>query len=131
MRQKPGPTNALGLVKLIFPNKDNVYLHGTDVPELFSRSRRDLSHGCIRVEKPGDLVAWVLRYDPGWDLERVEATMSGGENNVRVNLVKPIPVIILYGTVAVDETEQVHFFHDIYGYDLKLEQALAKGYPYP
>src|ERR1700683_2598475 len=66
VRQKPGETNSLGLVKIIFPNPDNVYLHGTDVPGLFSQDVRDFSHGCIRVEKPEDLVAWVLRNNPGW-----------------------------------------------------------------
>ena len=131
IRQKPGPTNSLGLVKLIFPNDDNVYLHGTSVPELFSRSRRDFSHGCIRVEKPADLAAWALRHNPGWELERVEAAMNGSEDNVRINLVAPLPVLIAYGTVAVDESNQVHFFEDVYGYDLELERALAKGYPYP
>jgi murein L,D-transpeptidase YcbB/YkuD len=131
IRQKPGPTNSLGLVKLIFPNDDNVYLHGTNVPELFSRTRRDLSHGCIRVEKPAELAAWALRHSPGWELERVEAAMNGSEDNVRVNLAEPLPVLIIYGTVAVDESNQVHFFQDIYGYDVELERALAKGYPYP
>ena len=72
VRQKPGPTNALGLVKLIFPNEHNVYLHSTPSQELFSRSRRDFSHGCIRVEKPAELTAWVLRNNPGWTLERVQ-----------------------------------------------------------
>lgn len=131
LRQKPGPSNSLGLVKLIFPNEDNVYLHGTDVPELFSRSRRDLSHGCIRLEKPADLAVWVLRHNPGWDLERVTAAMNGSHDNMRVDLAMPIPVLIIYGTVAVDESGRVHFFDDIYGYDLELERALAKGYPYP
>jgi len=131
IRQKPGPTNSLGLVKLIFPNDDNVYLHGTNVPELFSRTRRDLSHGCVRVEKPAELAAWALRHNPGWELERVEAAMKGTEDNVRVNLAEPLPVLIIYGTVAVDESSQVHFFQDIYGYDVELERALARGYPYP
>jgi murein L,D-transpeptidase YcbB/YkuD len=131
IRQKPGPSNSLGLVKLIFPNEDNVYLHGTNVPELFSRFRRDLSHGCIRVEKPADLAAWALRHNPGWDLERVEAAMNGSEDNVRVNLAAPLPVLIVYGTVAVDESNRVHFLQDIYGYDIELERALAKGYPFP
>ena len=72
VRQKPGPTNALGLVKLIFPNEHNVYLHSTPSQELFSRSRRDFSHGCIRVEKPAELAAWALRNNPGWTLERVQ-----------------------------------------------------------
>jgi murein L,D-transpeptidase YcbB/YkuD len=129
VRQKPGPTNSLGLVKIIFPNPDNVYLHGTDVPELFSQDIRDFSHGCIRVEQPADLVAWVLRNNPGWDLERVKATMNGEKNNLQVNLVTRIPVLIVYGTATVNEENQIRFFDDIYGYDAELEKALAAGYP--
>ncbi len=129
VRQKPGPTNSLGLVKIIFPNPENVYLHGTDAPGLFSEDIRDLSHGCIRVEKPADLVAWVLRNNPGWNLERVSATMNGEKNNLRINLVTRIPVLIVYGTAAVNEEHQIRFFDDIYGYDAELEKALAAGYP--
>lgn len=131
VRQKPGPTNSLGLVKLIFPNEDNVYLHGTEAPELFSREERDLSHGCIRVDKPADLAAWALRHNEGWNLDRVMATMNGTQDNITVNLVKPIPVLIIYGTVVVDEKNTVFFFDDIYGYDKLLDEALKKGYPYP
>ena len=131
VRQKPGLTNSLGLVKLIFPNDDNVYLHGTEAPQLFSEEQRDLSHGCIRVQKPADLAAWALRHNPGWNLERVNAAMNGTENNVTVVLEKPIPVLILYGTVIVDEKNNVFFFDDVYGYDQQLDAALKKGYPYP
>jgi L,D-transpeptidase YcbB len=130
VRQKPGDTNSLGLVKIIFPNPENVYLHGTDAPELFSQDVRDFSHGCIRVEKPADLVAWVLRNNPGWDLERVKATMNGEKNNLQVNLLTRIPVLIVYGTATVNEENQIRFFDDIYGYDAELEKALAAGYPY-
>jgi len=129
VRQKPGETNSLGLVKIIFPNPDNVYLHGTDAPALFSQDVRDFSHGCIRVENPADLVAWVLRGNPGWNLERVKATMNGEKNNVQVNLVTRIPVLIVYGTAAVNEEDQIRFFDDIYGYDAELEKALAAGNP--
>jgi murein L,D-transpeptidase YcbB/YkuD len=131
VRQKPGPANALGLVKLIFPNEHNVYLHSTPSQELFSRSRRDFSHGCIRVEKPAELAAWVLRNNPGWTLERVKQGMQGGEDDVTVNLVKPVPVFIVYGTALAYENGEVHFSHDIYGHDASLAAALAKGYPYP
>jgi L,D-transpeptidase YcbB len=130
VRQKPGETNSLGLVKIIFPNPDNVYLHGTDAPGLFSQDVRDFSHGCIRVQNPADLVAWVLRNNPGWDLERVKAMMNGEKNNVQVNLVTRIPVLIVYGTATVNEENQIRFFDDIYGYDAELEKALAAGYPY-
>jgi len=129
VRQKPGETNSLGLVKIIFPNPDNVYLHGTDAAGLFSQDVRDFSHGCIRVEKPEDLVAWVLRNNPGWDLERVKATMNGEKNNLQVNLVTRIPVLIVYGTATVNEENQIRFFDDIYGYDAQLDKALAAGYP--
>ena len=130
VRQKPGPTNSLGLVKIIFPNPENVYLHGTDVPQLFAQDVRDLSHGCIRVDQPADLVAWVLRNNPGWDLERVKATMNGDKENLQVNLVTRIPVLIVYGTAAVNEENQIRFFDDIYGYDAALAKALTAGYPY-
>lgn len=131
VRQRPGPKNALGLVKLMFPNEYNVYLHDTPSPELFARPRRDFSHGCIRVEKPADLATWVLRNNPGWDKDRVEAAMQTGKDNCQVNLSKPIPVLILYGTAVVDNKDQVHFFDDIYGHDATLRQVLAKGRPYP
>ena len=130
VRQKPGPTNSLGLVKIIFPNPENVYLHGTDAPQLFSQDVRDLSHGCIRVEDPAELVAWLLRNNPGWDLERVKAAMNGERNNVQVNLALRIPVLIVYGTVVVNEENQIRFFDDIYGYDAELGKALEAGYPY-
>jgi L,D-transpeptidase YcbB len=129
VRQKPGDTNSLGLVKIIFPNPENVYLHGTDAPELFSPDVRDFSHGCVRVEKPADLVAWVLRNNPGWDLERVKTTMNGEKNNLQVNLATRIPVLIVYGTATVNEENQIRFFDDIYGYDAELDKALAREHP--
>ncbi len=130
VRQKPGPTNSLGLVKIIFPNPENVYLHGTDAPELFSQDIRDFSHGCIRVEKPADLVAWLLRNNSGWDLERVKGTMNGDNDNLQVNLALRTPVLIVYGTATVNEENQIRFFDDIYGYDAELAKALTAGYPY-
>lgn len=130
VRQKPGPANALGLVKLIFPNEFNVYLHSTPSPELFSRSRRDFSHGCIRVEKPAELATWALRNNPGWTLEKVQQAMQSGQDNVTVNLLKRVPVFIVYGTALAYENGDVHFSDDIYGHDAKLAAALAKGYPY-
>lgn len=130
IRQMPGPKNSLGLVKFIFPNSSNVYMHDTPAQEFFAKSRRDFSHGCIRLEKPADLAVWVLRENPGWDMDRVHATMNGTPNQ-QVNLANPIPVLILYGTVIVTEDGIVHFYDDIYGHDAALEKALAKGYPYP
>src|SRR5262249_37555908 len=71
VRQAPGDKNALGPIKFIFPNSYNVYLHGTPAQSLFSRARRDFSHGCIRVENPEELAEWVLRDQPGWDAARI------------------------------------------------------------
>jgi L,D-transpeptidase YcbB len=85
-----------------------------------------LSHGCIRVQEAADLAAWVLRNNPGWNLDRVRALMNGRGQNIQVNPTAPIPLLIIYATAAVDETGQVHFSDDIYGYDAKLEQTLAK-----
>jgi L,D-transpeptidase YcbB len=131
VRQKPGPNNALGLVKLMFPNEYSVYLHSTPATELFSKSRRDFSAGCIRVAEPAELTAWVLRYNPGWDLQRVREGMESGKDNVTVKLARPVPVFIVYGTALAEENGEVHFYDDIYGHDAKLKTALAKGYPYP
>ncbi len=130
IRQLPGSKNSLGLVKFIFPNSSNVYMHDTPAQEFFAKSRRDFSHGCIRLEKPADLAVWVLRENPGWDLDRVHAAMNETPNQ-QVNLARPIPVLILYGTVIVAEDGIVHFYDDIYGHDAALEKILAKGYPYP
>jgi murein L,D-transpeptidase YcbB/YkuD len=130
VRQNPGPKNSLGLVKFIFPNSFNVYMHDSPEQELFSRSRRDFSHGCIRLEKPADLAVFVLREIPGWDMAKVRAAMAEGSNQ-QVNLPRPIPVLIVYGTVIVPEDGLVHFYDDIYGHDKELDQVLQKGYPYP
>ena len=130
IRQKPGPKNALGLVKFMFPNPYNVYLHSTPQPELFARARRDFSHGCIRVENPAALAAWVLRDKKEWTVDRIRAAMNG-DSSVQVNLDKPIPVLILYSTAVVEPDGEVRFFEDIYGHDALLVKVLASGYPYP
>jgi len=82
------------------------------------------------VDQPAELVAWVLRNNPGWDLERVKSLMTGDQENLQVNLVNRIPVLIVYGTAAVNEENQIRFFDDIYGYDADLQKALSAGYPY-
>jgi murein L,D-transpeptidase YcbB/YkuD len=129
IRQRPGNENSLGLLKFDMPNVYDVYMHGTPARQLFSRSRRDFSHGCIRVEDPVALAAWVLRDKPEWDSEHILAAMNG-DTTFRVSLSKPVPVLILYGTATVTEGGEIHFYADIYGHDATLEQVLAKGYPY-
>jgi L,D-transpeptidase YcbB len=130
IRQNPGPKNSLGLVKFIFPNSYNVYMHDSPEQKLFSRMRRDFSHGCIRLERPADLAVWVLRQNPGWTPEKVRAALQGSPNN-QVNLTHPIPVLIIYATVIVTEDGVVHFYDDIYGQDAALEKVLTQGYPFP
>ena len=131
LRQRPGPRNSLGLVKFVFPNDANVYLHGTPAQELFGRSRRDFSHGCVRVEDPAALAAWVLRNDPAWNQERILAAMSGPTTQ-SVDLANPIQVILFYVTaVVMPEDGTIHFAEDIYRHDLRLDRALvtARGAP--
>lgn len=127
VRQKPGPSNALGLVKFIFPNTNNVYLHSTPSQSLFSRSRRDFSHGCIRVEDPKGLATWVLRNNAGWNRARVDAAFAA-QKEQQVNLTQPIPVLIVYGTAIAKENGQVFFFDDIYGYDGSLAKLFDQAY---
>jgi murein L,D-transpeptidase YcbB/YkuD len=132
VREKPGPKNSLGLVKFMFPNEYDIYLHSTPQPELFSRSRRDFSHGCVRVQKPDELAVWVLKNTPGdWDLEKVQEAMNSGQDNHTVSLKQAIPIVIFYATANVDADGNVHFFDDIYGYDKDMETVLSKGRPYP
>ncbi len=132
VREKPGPKNSLGLVKFMFPNQYDIYLHSTPATELFNRTRRDFSHGCIRVQEPDKLAAWVLQdQNPPWDLEKIQQAMNDGPDNYTVSLKKPIPIVIFYVTGYVEDDGHTHFFDDIYGYDAQLQQVLAKGMPYP
>ncbi len=125
LRQRPGATNSLGLVKFIFPNDTNVYLHDTPAPQLFGRARRDFSHGCVRVEDPVALAQWVLKDEPSWTRERIQTAMAG-TSSLRVDLTRPLPVILFYMTAMVMPVEQrLHFADDIYKHDAKLARALA------
>ena len=128
IRQRPGASNALGLVKFVFPNDDGVYLHGTPAPALFARARRDLSHGCVRAQDPVGLAEWVLADRPEWTRERILAAMHG-EETLRVELSRPIRVILFYLTAVVTpEDGLVHFVNDIYGHDARLDRMLRSGH---
>jgi len=124
IRQRPGPQNALGDIKFVFPNRDNIYLHHTPATELFERGRRDFSHGCIRVEQPVALAKFVLEGMPEWTEDRIRQAMGRGES-ATLRLAEPVPVLIAYGTSLVKEG-RIHFFEDIYGYDRLLDAALRQ-----
>lgn len=124
LRQRPGPDNALGLVKFMLPNRYNVYLHSTPAIDLFNETRRAFSHGCIRVSDPVALAGHILRGTPGdWTAEKIIAAMNGSKTQ-RVNLSRPIRVMILYGTAVATEAGDVYFFEDLYGHDAHLEDLL-------
>jgi L,D-transpeptidase YcbB len=124
IRQRPGPHNALGTIKFVFPNRAHIFLHDTPGKPLFERSRRDFSHGCIRVEQPLALATFVMRGMPAWTEERIRDAMAAGQSST-VALAEPVPVLIAYGTALVKDG-RVHFFDDLYGYDRLLDDALRR-----
>jgi murein L,D-transpeptidase YcbB/YkuD len=127
IRQRPGPKNALGDIKFILPNSDNIYLHHTPATGLFARERRDFSHGCIRVEAPVALAGFVLQGMPAWDEARIREAMASGKSTT-LRLAEPLPVVIAYGTALVKDG-RVHFFEDLYGLDPVLDAALRQRPP--
>jgi len=127
VRQRPGPANSLGLVKFVFPNDANVYMHDTPARQLFSRTRRDFSHGCIRLEDPAALAQWALQDQPAWSRERIDAAMHGTKTT-RVNLSRPVKVVLFYVTATVGRDGSVRFTEDIYGHDAALDRALAAAH---
>jgi len=137
VRQLPGPKNSLGLVKFLFPNEYDVYMHSTPELYLFGLFKRDRSHGCVRLQHADQMALWVLHGDQsdpdaenGWDADKVDLAMTGDMNNRTYNLKTPLPVVIAYFTAMPDEDGTTHFFNDVYGYDKDLQAALAKGRPY-
>lgn len=125
IRQRPGGKNALGRVKFIFPNKEDVYLHDTPANALFSKSRRDFSHGCVRVENPQKLAEFALKNQDAWNPETIQIAMSTPKTQ-RVILKKPIPVLFFYTTAFFDQDDNLDFYLDIYGHDAVLLEALSK-----
>ncbi len=124
LRQQPGPSNALGQVKFMFPNEHNVYLHDTPSRDLYSKTRRDFSSGCIRVKDPIDLLEWVLEENTDWSRTRIESSLST-TLDARINLKQKIPVHLLYWTVVTDdETDSIRFVEDIYNRDERVLSAL-------
>ncbi|WP_051329747.1 L,D-transpeptidase family protein [Niveispirillum irakense] len=125
VRQKPGPQNSLGRIKMMFPNEFDIYLHDTPSKALFNRARRSFSHGCIRVEHPFDVAETILRLTgtTDWDRPKLDAALESGQRTV-VRLKRPIPVYISYFTAFVAADGKVNFRSDIYGRDRKLANAM-------
>jgi len=123
LRQNPGPSNPLGRIKFLFPNKYSVYLHDTPNRGYFQRAQRNFSHGCIRVENPIGLAEFVMSSDPTWTDEKVKATINRGRTQT-VHLPEPLTVYILYFTAWAEEDGSVNFHKDIYGLDQVLQNAL-------
>ena len=128
MVQAPGPANALGRIKFMFPNKFDIYLHDTPHRALFGAVERDQSSGCIRVEKPVELASYLLKDTPGWSREKIEHIIAENQRQV-VHLKTPIPLHLLYMTAWVDEQGIIQFRKDIYGRDAKLSKALEERLP--
>ena len=124
-RQRPGGSNALGLVKFMFPNQFNVYLHDTPTDSLFARASRSFSHGCVRLEQPVKLAEYVLRDQPEWTSERISEAMQAGEEKI-VKLKKAIPVYLGYWTARVTPDRQVQFRKDVYGIDANQSAKLTE-----
>jgi murein L,D-transpeptidase YcbB/YkuD len=123
-RQRPGSSNSLGLVKFMFPNSFNVYLHDTPADSLFARATRSFSHGCVRVEQPEQLARYVLGDQPEWTPERIaEAMRAGVEKHVK--LTRPIPVYLGYWTARVSADGLVQFRDDLYGIDARQTTMLT------
>jgi len=123
LRQRPGPENALGRVKFMLPNSYNVYLHDTPSRDLFQKTVRSFSSGCVRVAKPIELAQYLLSQSPGWDAGRIQASIERGVT-IQVNLPLPIPVYFTYFTAWVDSRGTVQFRDDIYRRDSALYTAL-------
>ncbi|MDD5413121.1 MAG: L,D-transpeptidase family protein [Methylobacter sp.] len=127
VRQLPGRKNALGRVKFIFPNENDVYMHDTPANALFSKSRRDFSHGCVRVENPEGLAEFALKNQAGWDREAIQLAMQSDKMQ-RVTLKNPIPVLFFYTTSFFDQYDNLAFYPDIYGHDAVLQGVLDKSW---
>lgn len=127
VRQRPGPNNALGRVKFLFPNSHYIYMHDTPERALFARDRRAFSHGCIRLAQPRALAEYLLRDAPAWPPERIREAMLGGVETM-VPLTRRVPVMITYFTAWVDDAGRLNFRDDIYGHDQQLAAELFRDH---
>ena len=122
--QPPGGSNALGVVKFLFPNKHAVYLHDTPSKSLFNESTRAFSHGCMRVRNPVKLAELLLNKDKGWDQSVVQDLIAKGPEENEINLDQPIPVHVTYFTAWVADDGEIQTFGDVYGHEKRINLAL-------
>ena len=127
IRQEPGPSNALGRVKIMFPNKHQVYLHDTPSKSKFKRAERAFSSGCIRIENPFELVELLLKDSNKWNQTSFDKILATGKLK-NVKLPEKVPVLLLYFTAQIDENGRVIFYKDIYNRDDKIIQGLKKPF---
>jgi murein L,D-transpeptidase YcbB/YkuD len=125
VRQKPGVRNSLGLVKFLFPNSNNIYLHDTPSKSLFQKESRAFSHGCIRIAKPKELAEAILANDSEWDAEKIDLAMNKGEETW-YTIKNEIPVYIGYFTAWMDRNGKLNFYEDVYKRDAQLERFLTE-----
>lgn len=123
-RQRPGPRKALGDIKFVFPDSDNIFVHHSPPTQLFDRDRRDFSHGCLRLEDPVALARFVLEGTPAWTEERIRAAMATGRSKT-LRPAEPVRVPITDGTVIVS-AGRTYFYDDIYGHDRSLDAVLRR-----
>ncbi|MCK4910708.1 MAG: L,D-transpeptidase family protein [Thermodesulfovibrionales bacterium] len=130
LRQKPGGANPMGKVKLLMPNRFNIYLHDTPADYLFQREVRTFSHGCIRLEKPQELAAFAMRKSPRWSRNKIQAAINTG-SRYELNLPEPLDVMVLYQSAWAADDGRVTFRHDIYGRDRELDRMLRETVQIP
>jgi murein L,D-transpeptidase YcbB/YkuD len=125
IRQRPGEGNSLGLVKFVFPNNYNIYLHDTNAKSLFNEERRTFSHGCIRISEPIKMIKFLLQGDTIWNDQKIYQAMHSGKER-HLKLAKNIPVYIVYFTSFVDEKGKLNFRKDVYNRDDNLKKMIFK-----
>lgn len=123
-RQAPGPRNALGQLKFVFPNRFDVYMHDTPARDLFKKPSREFSHGCIRIERPLDLAEYALRGDSAWTHDKLDAAIASGKQRT-VPLPRPLPVYIRYATAWVDRNGDLQLRRDTYNLDEPVAKAIS------
>jgi murein L,D-transpeptidase YcbB/YkuD len=129
IRQRPGPENPLGLVKFLFPNSFNMYLHDSPAKSLFTQTKRTFSHGCMRVADAKWLAQFILRDEPQWTEAAIDTAMHSGKEQF-VDVKRKVTVYVVYLTAFVDADGNLNFRDDVYGHDKKMAEQLFKNTKY-